>query len=203
MKSGDIHMFTPFLGQPNLLKVTQARADQVQTWVNRQHVEIAQPNPGRGKSRLYSELDAMKIGVMVRLAAFGISVVRAAEFAAYVDRRYRENKPIPWDEFTKISFISQMRPDHSFVVSQGAPHMNLGISSGDTEHMRIATFTEWFRGVAPSRRDGSGEIVPEARDRLAAAGIHAEPFLFFPIGEVVNGIRAQVSAMRMAEEMQV
>jgi len=192
-------MFTPFLGQPSLLKVTQARADQIQTWVNREHVEIDQPNPGRGKARLYSELDAMKIGVMVRLAAFGISVVKAAEFAAYVDRRYRENKPIRWDEFTVISFISQMRKAGTVFVSQNAPSMKLGISQGDTEHMHISTHTEWVRGAAPHRRDASGAIIPEKRDELASRGIHAEPFLFFPIGEVVNGIRCQVSDFRVAE----
>lgn len=199
MKFGDIHMLKPFLGQPSLLRVTLARTDQVQTWVNREHIKIEQPNPGRGKSRLYSELDAIKIGVMVRLTAFGIPVTKAARFAAYVEQRYVDDTPLRWNEFSQISFKSQINPDAELILSSNAPAMDLGLSEGDTEHLRVSSFAEWFRGVIPNRRDGEGDIVPERRTELAKAGIHAEPFLFFPLGEVVNGIRAQVSAIREAQ----
>jgi hypothetical protein len=38
------------------------------------------------------------------------------------------------------------------------------------------------------RRDDGERLIPEERARLARVGFHAEPFLFFPIGELVNGV---------------
>ncbi len=185
-------MLDPFITQPDLLQVTMARADQVQTWVNREHVKIEQPNPGRGKSRLYCELDAVKIGVMVRLAAFGIPVTRAAKFADYVEGRYRAGQPLDWDEYSHISFQSQMRQSGHFIASVAAPYMDLGLSEGNAADLRVSKFSEQTRATLTNGK----AIDNRQREKLAAIGIHAEPFLFFPLGEVANGIRQQVAQLR-------
>lgn len=178
--------------QPQALEITTARADELQNWINRGHIVIEVPNPGRGKSRRYTATDCALIAVAVRLVRFGVSIDRTRDFLAYVERRIVQEKPFRWEEYFSIGYRQlDQKPLGTFICAdtEGA---GLGISEGDMVNMRIATSAEWFRAIegivgGQRRRDGNEEIIPKNRELLARRGAFAEPFLFFPLGEIVNG----------------
>jgi hypothetical protein len=184
--------------QPDALLITTARADELQNWVNRGHVRIDVPNPGRGKSRRYICTDCVKLAVMVRLVRFGVESDRAAPFLAYVERRLSEEKPFKWDEFTTVSYRSLSRDNIRLgeLFCADLEGTSLGMSSGDFGHLSVAAFSEWFRSLEGAiggkrRRDAQERIIADRRDKLASLGAFAEPFMFFPLGEIVNGTIAR------------
>lgn len=196
-------MQEPFLTQPELISITRARADQLQTWVNRGHLKIAQPNPGRGKSRLYSIGDAVKAAIMARLSFFGVPADKAARMAEYAERRLDERGRLPWDEFVSVSFIERdtRRPETFISAGFDPEHLALGIEHGDAAEITVSHFSEghvdaarWGFGLRA--RTAEGDVNEDDRAKLAAKGIHAEPFLFFPLGEVVNAVIAQAEAVK-------
>lgn len=195
-------MRVPFLTQPKLTSITGARPDQLQTWVNRDHLKIDQPNPGRGKSRLYSTVDAVKTAIMVRFSFFGVPADKAAQIAEYAARRLSERGSLPWDEILVISFAGRDTPKRTFIAAgYDAEHLELGIQHGDAGELKISDYSEWYadavRWIDGIRlRDDDGEINQESREKLALSGLHAEPFLFFPLGEVVNAVIARAEAER-------
>ena len=69
--------------------------------------------------------------------------------------------------------------------------------------MRVSHFTEAFEGVF-NRRDRTNDykIDPDARDRLARQGIHAEPALIFPVGEIVNAVLLRLADIADKKEPQ-
>lgn len=189
----------PFLRHPQMIQITGARVDQIQTWVNRGHVEIDDANPGRGKSRLYSELDAVKVALIVRLNAFGIDVAQAAAFSRYMGKTLIEGGRIEWEDYIEITF-RELYQAGSKPLFASEKWIHRSISTGDLEDIRVAAAAEWFRGLGPRRRDGEGEIDPEQRHSIASEGYFAEPVMYLPHGEIVNGTRAWVSRIR--ERMQ-
>lgn len=54
------------------------------SWIARRYLPT--PSRGRGKSRQFSLLDTLKLGVMVRLTWLGIGVARAQEYVLAIER---------------------------------------------------------------------------------------------------------------------
>src|SRR3954452_10745397 len=75
---------TPRHTQAELLPLLGLSAGSFQNWVNRGLASLSERNPGRGRARLYSDLDAMRLVTTVELTRLGISPSMAAEFAAKV-----------------------------------------------------------------------------------------------------------------------
>lgn len=197
----------PFMTQAQLLKVTGAEAEWVQTWVNRGHIQLEQQNPGRGKPRRYSELDAIKIAIFSRMAAFGIAIDRTKEIAETIENVLRKDGRFEWEELLIISYLEQRRKrptmkaleNAGFLVSAGfSDFAKLGLEQDDLNNFRLSTFAEWWRGGGRSRRGWDERIIPEKREAMAREGIFAEPIFVFPIGETVNGIRLMVEKIRSA-----
>lgn len=75
-----------FAGSAGGVKLT---AMTVNNWLNRGHLSISEQNAsiGRGKRREYSARDAVNIGAMHKLVAFGLSSVRGSDVLRYIDDR--------------------------------------------------------------------------------------------------------------------
>lgn len=182
--------------QPKAISITDARAEELQMWLRRGHLTIEEPNPGRGKSRSYTSTDCVKIALMVRLFRFGVEADRVAPVLTYVERRLEQKKTFGWNEFFVVTFRNLGQSRLGTFICADSEGVSLGISEGDGEDMCISAFSEWFRSIevnigARSRRDNSMKVVPSARRELAELGAFAEPFLYFPLGEIVNGTLAR------------
>lgn len=195
----------PFMTQAEIAEITRAKPVWIQTWVNSGHVSIDEPNPGRGHPRLYSELDAVKLSLMARTAVFGIGADRTKDVVDAVAATLIEGRAIDWEAHVSFGFArlwaqdrTGLRIDVAHEQPRRSPLDRIAVY-GDLEDMRLSSVAEWFRGLGlGARRDGSGRIVPTERNRLAADGVHAEPFLFLPIGEIVNAVRLRVQTLREA-----
>lgn len=191
----------PFVKQPDALRIGRCEPAWLQTWVTRGHLIPANPNPGRGRSRLYSAVDVVKIAILSRFAAFGIPVDEASNVADVSGETLRGGGRIDWNDFLPFCFTTLRSSVRSrSIYADGSQDLTLlGVSTAEPEELRVSTFTEWFRGTH-RRRDGSLKIVPGDRERLARAGIHAEPFLYFPLGEIVNATLLQVKHLAERDE---
>ena len=178
----------PEFDQPILLEVTGVDRLRLQNWVSRGHLILSEQHPGRGRSRLYSRIDACKVAVLRWLGDFGIGIERAGVLADALGDHLRKKGALPWDDFVVI-YADSLGPKQSAIrtVAGVSPLAAFGLHGSDANDWPIAAATEGkFRGTGNRRRDASGNIVPERREKLARRGIHAEPALIFPIGEIVN-----------------
>jgi hypothetical protein len=182
-----MELLQPQFEQPVVIEVGAIAADTLQTWVNRSIVRLSAQNPGSGRRRLYSAADVVKLAIMGRLSRFGIPGGTSAQAAELIVGELVRRGEIEWQ--LHLAFHALTSEDHAFTceVVTYPPLGKFNPSSGDARDMRVSDFTEVFEGVFRRRVHGDNHRVdPEARDNLARRGIHAEPCLIFPVGELVN-----------------
>lgn len=159
-----------------------------QSWINRGHVDLEQVNPGRGRARLFAPADVAKLALLERFSAFGVPVDRAKEYVdATADRVSREGF-LDWNDGFAIDYRGQRSPrlPVSAITYAGPPDDFAVLSKRIGDDALVCQFTQWFRGFF-RRHDPDGEDDPAQRESLARRGIHAEPVLIIPVGEIVNG----------------
>lgn len=181
------------------LNVTRLKPETLQTWVNREVVKLAEQNPGRGKRRMYSAIDIVKLAIMRRCDDLKLALSTAVDIAEGVEEEFRKGYPIEWDTF--IFLRPRSEENRVTIISSGGRLSKYGLVVGDARNMRVSDFVEQFEGVI-SRRSKShlGDpnyssnrpIDPERREALARQGLHSEPVIIFPLGEIVNGALAQL-----------
>ncbi|MGM0583352.1 MAG: hypothetical protein ACQEUZ_01700 [Pseudomonadota bacterium] len=180
--------------------ITYADRDWIQTWVNRGHIVLEQQNPGTGRRRLYSELDAVRIALLTRLAAYNIPIDRSAELANFIADALRDGNEIDWEHHLVFTFDQMRRNSFRLLVRDPDGTWNRDTFEDvtrDLNDLRFSEFAEWFDARhGASRRDQTGRIDPVERQRLAGDGRFAEPFLVLPYGETVNGTRAMIARLR-------
>ncbi len=186
-------MLIPRYTQPEILQVTKLKPDVLQTWINRNVLELADQNPGSGRRRLYSRIDVVKLALMRRVADLRIELTVARELAGEAERMLLERHQVPWNLYVQLkgNDATEQLLDVTVVASAGYSLFALkyAATQGDARDMRVSSFTEPFEDVFPRRtRVGADDrpIDPIKRDELARAGIHAEPVVIFPFGEIVN-----------------
>ena len=190
---------------PEVLAVTLLKPEVLQTWINRE--VFGERNPGRGQRRLYSKIDIVKLSIMRRMADLSVALSVSIEIATAAAEQLAASA----GEFDWNLYIS-LRPktataQSAEVVTPGGALAKYDPVYGDPFHMRVSHFVEVFDGVfsrrsKPSLADvhagkAKGDdrpIDPERRKQLARNGIHAEPVIIFPLGEVVNGALLQLLA---------
>lgn len=215
----EFDLTTPRFAQPEVLAVTGLASGVLQSWLSRGHITLSEQNPGTGRSRLYAPLDVVKLTIIAHLSRFSIPITYSSKLANYVVNRLEEESAISWELFCsppgdiKRSVTSEFGPTEE---------MRLGLGIGDLHNMRVSTFTEGnlvlnrrentdlpkgdraevmarlaqIHGFAP----GPGNpINPEKRARYARQGIHAEPVLIVPVGEIANGALLQLDAIDRGE----
>lgn len=193
--------YTPF----EALSVTGLKPETLQTWVNRGNIKLGDQHPGRGKRRLYSAIDVVKLAIMRRTDQLGIALAIGIDIAEGAEERLRRDGLFEWD--LSISFRS---PDDQSVavIASGGRLAKYGPIVGDDWHGRVSDFTYPLETEFPRRvRAALGDpdytsdrpIDPEKRERLARQGIHAEPVIIFPLGEIVNGALLQLATIDEAE----
>jgi DNA-binding transcriptional MerR regulator len=188
----------PRYTQPEVLQVTGLKAPVLQTWVNRGAIRLSEQNPGIGRRRLYSALDVVKLAIMRRMADLSIDLSVSKEIAEAAVKKLSTNGEMDWNLYISL------RPGarDSLILSAGGPLSLFSPRVGDTIHMRVSEFVEPFEGTGlldrrecEDRFSERRPINPERRETLARAGVHAEPVIIFPLGEVVNGAIAQLRAI--------
>lgn len=192
----DLH--TPRFTQTEALAVSGLTAPTLQTWVNREHVTLSDQNPGRGRRRVYSPLDVVKLAIMRRLFDFGVDITYIKELAEDVAETLAERGEIEWHRY---SMIRPKQPGIQIIGSSRSMQFDYHI--GNPRDMRVSSFVEppfprfKERSPDPAKRfqQDKFEIDPEKRDFLATQGMHAEPVLIFPVGEVANGVILQLKAI--------
>jgi DNA-binding transcriptional MerR regulator len=197
---------TPLYTQPVVLAVTGLKPAQLQTWVNREVVLLCEQNPGYGRRRLYSALDIIKFAIMRRLAGLQIDLSVSRTIIEDTERTIDQCGKVDWDLYLTL----RLRDPEASVQIVGSSNMRfLGFAPmiGDPRNVRLSTLTEPFEdtGIWSRRRkptmeqtlsgDDERPIDPQRREVLAAKGMHAEPVIIFPLGEIVNGTLAQLHAL--------
>lgn len=199
-------MFVPKYTRPEVLRVTGLRPDVLQTWVNRNVVRLAEQNPGHGRKRLYSALDIVRLAVMRRLSDFSISLAVCKEIADAAADEVIAKGEMDW--FLSLTLCARHvsgAPETGFTLighSQESPLNKYGAVLGDWHNMRVSNLVEPLESVIQRRDRGGSEerpMNPDRRAYFARRGIHAEPAIFFPIGEIVNGALAQLGAIDEAQ----
>lgn len=198
--------------QSEILKVIPGlKAKTLQNWNDRQLVSVHDQNPGRQGKRMYNVIDAVKLAIMSRMSDLNIPLVISRSIAdAVVEAGLKKRGFIEWDQHIFIR-PRQMEKLRAAAESGGIPVSLLTPRNFDARDMRVADYT----GAANPSKVGpesaikerrtkeraakighlEPEIDEEQREALARRGIHAEPVIVFPIGEVVNGTLAQLRAL--------
>jgi hypothetical protein len=192
---------SPRYTQRDVLLVTKLKPEVLQTWINRNAVRLTVQNPGSGKSRLYTAMDIVKLAVMRRVADLRMELSVAREFAAIVENRLAEGRDVDWNEY--LSFQPNSATKSTFNIGliglegERVP-LVYGHGVGDARDMRVSQFTEPFESIVrrrEKRRDGTRPMIPALRDLYARQGVHAEPVVIFPLGEIVNGALLGIEAL--------
>lgn len=187
--------------QPEVLKVTRLKPSVLQTWMNRGAIALTDQNPGTGRRRLYSACDVVKLAIMRRMADLSVDLSISKKIAeAAVDELIKKGQ-MDWNQFIFLRPKTATEEKISFQMFGSSPLMEFSPTIGDAQHMRLAQFVEPFEGIGIfDRRDrvsfsDERPINPARREMAARAGIHAEPVIVFPLGEVVNGALQQLAAL--------
>lgn len=189
--------------QGDVLAVTRLRKDLLQTWVNRKVIELGEQNPGSGKRRIYSAIDIVKLALMRRIADLGLDLSIGREFASEAERLLLSAREVEWDYHLTIRKRDATHQTMNIEIVGSAGHSplwrNYGPRIGDARCIRVSDFIEPFE-PAFSRRTRTflsedRPIDPLTRAALARAGMHAEPALIFPFGQIVNGALLQIEAL--------
>ncbi|MBA9071478.1 DNA-binding transcriptional MerR regulator [Methylobacterium sp. RAS18] len=195
-------LLTPRFSQPSVLQITRLKPSVLQTWVNRGAIELADQNPGYGKRRLYSALDVVKLGLMRRISDLRMELSIAREIAGEAERLLRERGTVPWNLYLSFNPTDATQAVAGVNAVASAGFSSLGLKydevEGDACNMSVAQFTERFDELFPRRKrtlTSDRPIDPSRRDALARRGIHAEPAVIFPFGEIVNGTLAQLATL--------
>lgn len=205
-------MITPRYNPSETLKITGLKPETLQTWVNRGMIELAEQNPGRGKRRFYSALDVVKLAIMRRTDDLNIALSVACDWADWAAEILLRDNEIDW-EFYITHRPSNNSSNSVSVTTSGSRFSKYAGVHGDPRHMLVSDLVEPFEGVIGSRRvkkrlrdmiQSTGEesnssdsrpIDPASREYLAQRGVHAEPAIIFPLGEIANGALAQLRAI--------
>lgn len=245
-------LLTSYYTTPDVLKITGLKAETLQTWMNRRVIKLATQNPGRGKPRLYSSIDVMKLAILRRTDDLDIALTVALEVVEGAANMLLEEGAIDWNLY--ISHSPKKNPE--FTISSMPRRAglekyfpNFSPKVLDPTETHLSEFVE-PRSVA-ERRDRRGgieldnaekalalyesigvnralaqstgrvaahisdeekrrfseerQILSEAtvrrpmnikrREMLARMGIHNEPVIVFPIGEISNGALAQLRGL--------
>lgn len=207
----DLH--TPRFTQPEVLRVTKVKPVLLQTWLARGALVLTQQHPGSGRRRLYSPLDVVRVAVMRRLADFRIDLSVSKSIAdACVDELDKQGS-IAWEEVVEHRMHEATEPPpYQLRVAARAgysPLAALGSKRHDWVEVRLTEILEppfgtdfEARRTSPSNiaglrqgYDHLGKLHPEVRAEMARQGIHAEPVLLIPVGEIVNGTLLQLVAL--------
>ncbi len=192
----------PRYTQPEVLRVTRLKAPVLQTWVNRGAIQLSEQNPGTGRRRLYSALDVVKLAIMRRMADLSIDLSVSKRVAEEAAAALAKNNEIDWGLFISLRPKAATDESVSINVVTYTPLGSFGPTIGDARNMRVSDFVEPFEGIGlfdrrrrTARFSDDRPIDAERREVLARMGIHAEPVIIFPLGEVVNGALAQLRAI--------
>ena len=189
--------------QGDVLAVTRLRKELLQTWINRNVIELGEQNPGSGRRRLYSAIDIVKLALMRRIADLGLDLAIGRELAQEAERMLLEGRGVEWALHLTIRKREATHETIKIQIVASAGHsllsLNYGATVGDARHMLVSDFTEPLESTFSRRTrkllSDDRPIDPRKRAALARAGIHAEPALIFPFGEIVNGALLQIEAL--------
>lgn len=186
--------------QPEVLKVTRLKPEVLQTWVNRAAIRLSDQNPGSGRRRLYSALDVVKLAVMRRMADLSIDLSLSKTIAETAAAELARDGQIDWDLYI---FLTPKAATENASVLIGAGLTPFSPTVGDPQNMNLDSLV--YPGGRGSsildRRDrkpadrSRGVMNDAKREALARRGVHAEPVIAFPLGEVVNGALAQLATI--------
>ncbi len=198
------NLYEPRYTQPIVLRVTGLNPSVLQAWVARGKIELVEPNPGYGKSRLYAAADIMMLAIMRRMNDFKIAPELSFPFASDALDEFEKKDRISWDAYCFLHFDDRPRNK----IAYRSLMDRYGFVSGDPAHMRVSEYVEPDRHLFQRRmRDEqrpmespiTWPIYDPSRKALAAQGMHAEPVLIFPLGEIMNGALAQLEAIEDRE----
>jgi hypothetical protein len=196
MKLDVSHFSEPIFRQPDILELTLGDERLLQIWVQRGHVPLAEPNPGRGRFRMYSRLDAVGVKIRFQLNPFGIDVGRSSGIAEAVKARllrdgaidlrshlvldaHRMQGPAFTPRAEGVAYLERDGDVVGQVFYAGYDHLHmLGEEYLDADHDPIAKLTKPWIGAT-------------------RASAPVQCVLVIPIGEIVTDTLAELD--RIAE----
>jgi len=188
--------------QPEVLKVTGIKPAVLQTWINRGAIDLAEQNPGSGRRRLYSELDVVKLAIMRRLADLRVDLKVGKEIAEETAALLTKDGEVPWGLCLFIQ-ADEMDFRPLEIEVQGKRLSPLFTKYGGAVIDFAETRLEFAVGevVSKARRQKISlpKDAPDNRTYWARKGVHFEPAIVFPLGEIVNGTLLQLEALINSE----
>ena len=210
MKAIDLQI--PHYTSPEVLAVTRLRPEVLQTWVNRD--ALGARNTGRGKRRLYSAIDTIKLAIMRRMADLQVALSTSLEIAEAAAAELEEKGSLDWNFYIILRPDVATRKDVTVKASYGRFEA-FDPFTRDPLEKKLSDIVEWFTGIYrrrkkvnlaeerrnPKLRAQQHQMDERERDNLARQGVHAEPAIIFPLGEIVNGTLLQLAALDRREEV--
>lgn len=192
--------------QAEVLKVIpNLKAKTLQNWNDRQLVSVRDQNPGRQSKRMYDVIDIVKLAIMSRMSDLNIPLVVSRSIAEAVVKNDLK-KETSWNLHIFIR-PRQMEKLRAAAESGSIPITLLTPRDFDARYMRVADYTGAVNpsqsglesAIRERRTEKIGFVEPEIddakREALARKGVHAEPVIIFPLGEIVNGTLTQLRAI--------
>ena len=210
-----LNLTVPRYTSSEAIAVTGLKPETLQTWTNRGVIKLAEQNPGRGRRRLWSaSVIAAKLAPMRRLDELKIALSVSTEIVEEAARILEQNGAIDWDLYI---FLRAPSSSHPMEIVSSPVLAKYSPTVGDPRNMRVSDYVEAFEGILSRRvqhnlialnamsedereRAAERRIDPARREQLARQGIHAEPVIIFPLGEIVNGALAQLRALEESED---
>lgn len=206
----DLH--EPRYTTPEVLSVTRLRPEVLQTWINRD--ALGPRNTGRGKRRMYSALDVVKLAIMRRMADLQVALATSLDIANGAADKLESDGKIDWNLYIFLRPHEATEEARFEVISSGGPLSKYAPLVGDPWNVRLSQVVENFPSTYARRRKHSiaqihrnkalaseqGSLDEQKRDDLARRGFHAEPAIVFPLGEIVNGTLLQLEAIDRGED---
>ncbi|MBR0752923.1 hypothetical protein JQ604_12075 [Bradyrhizobium jicamae] len=189
----------PKFSQAQVLKIVPGlKAKALQNWNDRKLLSVVDPNPGRQGKRLYSAVGVVELAIMSRMADLGIPLNISRSIAESVAKVLAGGRNVDWDMhiFLRLSVMNELLD--AVEAGKEVPIGLLGPRTRPATQISIDKLTEIN---IPSDRRGPRHSIDEGRrETLARKGIHAEPVIVFPMGEIVNGALAQLRALDEVED---
>jgi hypothetical protein len=98
--------------QAEVLTITKLRKEVLQTWINRDVITLGEQYPGKGKRRLYSAIDIVKVAIFRRIADLNLALGVGRALAGEAEQLLLDRRDVEWNRHYFISGSDTAQRDY-------------------------------------------------------------------------------------------
>lgn len=181
-----------------LAVVPTADPEILNQWISRELLPLDGENPGKGRRRLFSGADVIRIAIVTQLTGFCVSVAAAAKTAEIcLDWTLNHQRP-NWGDYFLIQtpayrFDQKMQRDHFH--SGHAYFQVLGVQT-IIEHENVKGVSQTlYPSLTPRRPSHHAKL----RSLLSPGDSSLRAIAYIPIGEIINTVLVRLIVREAVE----